>query len=210
MSPGRTHASPQSVSVGVGVFGVLLGGALFIGSACSTFSGDATDAGATSDASDGAPAADAPVDSAVDAAAHVARFSLGCGMTRCATAGDVCCVDRGQEPPSGRSCARPKDTCPLAADQRFTCDDADDCTVLGSPGTVCCGGLGANGNSYFLLTTTCTLAENCAGSRDVVLCDRTVAGECPTGKPCEALMTFDDPATGGSGPVSPPFPACRP
>ena len=193
--------------------------------ACSTFSGDGTVAppdggGAESGADEASTAdmtspdagggmADGAPDPLADGATHDARFSLACGLMPCTTAGDVCCVDHGKTAPDGLSCARATDICPQTGDFRFGCDDADDCTVLGMPGTVCCGSLGLDGNSYFLRSTACTLAENCVGANEVRLCDRAVSGECGAGQHCDALSAFTT-AQGGAGAVSPPFPACQP
>jgi hypothetical protein len=123
--------------------------------------------------------------------------------------GDVCCVDHGKTAPDGLSCAPAKDICPQAGDFRFGCDDADDCTVLGMLGTVCCGSLAVSGNTYFLMSTACTAATNCVASTEVQLCDRAVAGECGAGLHCDALTAFTTPQS-GPGAVSPPFPACQP
>jgi hypothetical protein len=193
--------------------------------ACSTFSGDGAavpldgggaesggDEASTADVASpdaGGSVADGASDALADAATHDAHFSLACGLLPCTTVGDVCCVDRGKTPPDGLSCAGAKDICPLPTDLRLSCDDADDCALLGMPNTVCCGSLGVNGNSFFLSSTACTAVENCAAANEVLLCDRAVSGECGAGQHCDALMTFTTPQS-GSGAVSPPFPACQP
>jgi hypothetical protein len=202
----------------VALAAALLGGVLF---ACSTFSGvdlSAPDGGGMDAAGDDtstldatapeAGASDAPAEALADAG-HDAHFSLSCGMTSCTTPGDGCCVDRSRTPPDGFGCARENDICPVSSDLRYTCDDADDCTLLGKPGTVCCGAIAPDVSVYYLLSTECTLAANCAAANEVRLCDRAVDGECPAGKPCEPLTMFND-MVNGPGPVSPQFPACRP
>ena len=192
--------------------------------ACSTFSGDDPPAGnGDSGGGDGdgtsaadaaaetalpdAGVADAPVGMPVEAGRD-AQFALHCGMTICPDAGDGCCRDQNTTPPGGYLCAPAMDVCPQGQ-LRYTCDDADDCTVLGMPGTVCCGTLAINGNTYFLNTTACALPENCVGPNEVRLCDRAVPGECPMGKTCDSLTTFTT-MLSGVGAVSPPFPACLP
>lgn len=196
----------------------LLAVALF---ACSTFSGDdvpAADGGGGdldgTSAADAAPpdagVADAPLGMPVEAG-HDAQFSLNCGMTSCRDAGDGCCRDQNKTPPEGYYCAPPMDICPFGQ-HRYTCDDDDDCTVLlGKSGTVCCGSLGAAGSEYFLSGTTCALPENCVGASDVRLCDRTVPGQCPAGKPCVELGAYAQPGDdAATWPIIPPIPACEP
>jgi hypothetical protein len=191
--------------------------------ACATFSGEAsapagTDGGGGDDAPASGPDAEAAVDATANEASadagvdsgHVARFVLGCGMTTCTIAGDVCCRDYGMTAPAGLSCARANDICPLPGDLRFTCDDNDDCTVLGFPGSVCCGTLSSSGNIYFLGKTECSLAENCVGPADVRLCDRNVSGQCPTGKPCIDRMTYPEPNGASLWPILPSLAACAP
>jgi hypothetical protein len=209
---------PRSIAAGAALIAALLGTL-----ACSTFSGseDPVPAGGGDEGggADGASALDSSladgglVDApppAVDAA-HDARFSLSCGTQTCMVSGDGCCRDRGMTAPAGFACAPAKDVCPVSGDLRFTCDDNDDCTVLGFPGTVCCGALGSLGNNYFLMTTTCALAENCVGASDIRLCDRTVGGECPTGKPCIDLKAFPKPDdAGGTWAIDPSVAACEP
>ncbi|MDB5213532.1 MAG: hypothetical protein JWO86_1459 [Myxococcaceae bacterium] len=197
-----------------------VGGAL---GACSNFSGD-TSAPAGADGGNDAPASNPDAEPGVDGATvneastdagvdsgHVARFILGCGMTACTIAGDVCCRDYGMTAPAGFSCARASDICPVSGDLRFTCDDNDDCTVLGFPGSVCCGTLSTSGNAYFLGKTECSLADNCVGPAEVRLCDRNVSGQCPTGKPCIDRTTYPEPNDGGNlWSILPSLAACAP
>lgn len=211
---------PRGIAAGAAWIAALLSAL-----ACSTFSGaesPVADGGNGDDggAVDGASAVDASLADGglVDApamnvdAAHDAKFSLNCGTQTCTIPGDGCCRDFGMTAPAGFGCARAADVCPVSGDLRFTCDDNDDCTVLGYPGSVCCGSLGNNGNTYFLMSTACTLPENCVGASDVRLCDRTVPGECATGKPCLDLTAFAKPAGAGSGtwPIDPSVAACQP
>lgn len=210
---------------------LLLSGALALASTiggaaggCSTFSGEnnapATDGGndassgdSSADAEpgvDGASTSEAAADAPFDAG-RVARFVLGCGATKCTTAGDGCCWDYGTVGAAGFSCARAGDACPISGDRRFTCDDNDDCTVLGFAGTICCGTLILSSDNYSLLSTACARPENCAGPSDLQLCDRTISGECANGQPCIDRATFPQPnGAVGTWPINPSVPACGP
>jgi hypothetical protein len=198
-----------------------IGGAAI--AACSTFSGDSglpagPDGGieATAEMSDAEPAADGATvgeASAADAdvdAGRVARFSLGCGATTCTVAGDGCCWESAMTGPAGYACARAEDICPVSGDRRFTCDDDDDCKVLGFPGRICCGTLTSSSNVYSLESTACTTPANCAGPSDVQLCDRSVGDECPAGKPCIDRNSYPEPNGGSLWPISPSLNACAP
>jgi len=99
------------------------------------------------------------------------------------------------------------DACPRLATLRYTCDDPDDCTRLGFPGTVCCGTIASEGTEDYLARTQCVLRENCAGMNDVERCDPSVPGQCRTTEACVDLTRFP-PDAGASFPVVPPFKAC--
>lgn len=138
------------------------------------------------------------------------RLSIACGPTPCTTSGDVCCWDRAAMSPAGYSCAHQIEACPVAGAARYACDDTEDCNALGHAGTVCCGTLGTNGMSYFPSGATCVVAENCVGANEVQLCNRGLAGECPSGKPCVDLTSYRPSDAGGSQAVVPSVPACAP
>jgi hypothetical protein len=188
---------------------------------CSTFSGESgTDGGNDAASSESSPDAELGTDGAIEDAAaadatgdsaHVPSFALGCGTATCTTPGDGCCWDYGTSGTAGYSCADAGVACPVSRDRRFTCDDNDDCMVLGFAGAICCGTLYLANDSYSLLSTACTTPANCAGPSDLQLCDRTVGGECANGQPCIDRTTFPQPnGAVGTWTINPSVPACGP
>jgi len=141
-----------------------------------------------------------------------ARFAVSCGNVQpCNVVGDGCCFDRFSK---NFACARKGSQCPSLTDQRYPCDDPDDCTVLGSPGTVCCATLslyeGAVPSAYYLGTAQCTLRENCVAGDEVERCDPAVSGQCSAGKACLQLMAYAPPTTPMQpSEVTPSFRACQ-
>jgi hypothetical protein len=209
----------RATSARIFALGALAALVTAVGLACSTFASQ-TDEPVPAEASASevgdrplaeASLPDASAPEATADAGHDAQFSLTCGASTCTVPGDGCCFDREQGATTAFHCAKVGDVCDpnKAGIPRYACDDTDDCTALGKPGNICCGSLVANGNVYYLGAATCVLAENCAGRDEVRRCDRSVPGQCPSGKPCVDLDKYPDPSDGGVWAVSPTFPACQ-
>jgi len=110
---------------------------------------------------------------------------INCGTLTCDPTSESCCYSTTDIEITDMACAA---ACTAPLTHSAGCDSAGDCEAQGATGSICCATVktpcGDGNPEQCMQSAQCALPANCAAEGQVILCDPTEPGACPSGKPC--------------------------